>query len=84
MRSVYEARRAEATAIECTLVQGDARLCTRNFGKAWRAIFPFKAKEELALRAGMSQRAAAYELAGDRDPSPQSLVALLGACLERN
>lgn len=84
MRSSYEARVAEQTTIERTIVQGSARLCTRNFGKAWRGIFPFKAKEELAARTGMSDRAAAYELSGERDPSAQAIMALIGACLERD
>jgi hypothetical protein len=83
MGSVLQARVEEAREIERTLVHGSARLCTRNFGIAWRAIFPIKAKEELAVRAGMSVRAASYELAGEREPSPQSLMALLGACLEK-
>jgi hypothetical protein len=82
MRSVLQTRVEDAREIERTLVQGTARLCSRNFGRAWKGIFPVKAAEELAARSGCSVRAAAYELAGERKPSSKSLMALLGACLE--
>lgn len=79
MRSAYEARIAEQTEIERTIVQGDAVLCANNFGKAWKALFPFKASEELAFRAGMSKRAADYQISGEHDPSAQSILALIEA-----
>jgi hypothetical protein len=77
MSGVLQRRVEEAREIERTLVQGTARLCRGNFGKAWKGIFPFKSAEELAARAGCSVRAAAYELAGEREPSARSLAALI-------
>jgi hypothetical protein len=77
MRSTYEARVAEQTEIQRTLVQGTARLCRGNFGKAWKGIFAVKAAEELAARTGCSVRAAAYELSGEREPSAKSIAALV-------
>ena len=83
MRTVYEERVAEATAIQRTIVQGNARLCSGgNFGKAWKGIFPYKAAEELAARTGKAVRTAAYEISGEREPSAKSLAALIVACTE--
>lgn len=84
MHGTLPKRVEEARSIERTLVQGTARLCSRNFGRAWKGIFPVKAAEELAARAGCSVRAAAYELAGEREPSPKSIMALIGVCLEKS
>ena len=69
--------------IERTLMQGTARLCSGNFGKAWKGIFPHKDAEELAAKAGCSVRAAAYELSGEREPSARSLAALLVECTKQ-
>lgn len=77
MRSVYEERRADAAKIERTLVQGTARLCTSRFGTACKALWPFKTAEELAARVGCAVRTAAYEISGERDPSPQSILVVL-------
>jgi transcriptional regulator with XRE-family HTH domain len=77
MRTSYEAARADQIEIQRTLVQGDARLCSRYFGMAWKGMFPHKTAEELASRAGCSVRAAAYELSGEREPSFDSIVATL-------
>ena len=77
MRSVYEARAGEARQIERTLVQGTARLCSGNFGKAWKGLFPHKSAEELAALVGCSVRTAAYEISGERDPSAQSVAVLV-------
>lgn len=80
MRSVYEERLSETTEIQRAIVQeakNSAPLCSRNFGIAWRSLHPFKSAEELAARIGCSVRAAAYELSGEREPSAQSLLALL-------
>lgn len=82
MRSVLQTRIEEAREIERTIVQGTARLCSGNFGRAWKGIYPFKAAEELASRAGCSVRAAAYELSGERKPSAKSIAALIAVCLE--
>jgi hypothetical protein len=74
MLSRYEAARAEQSSIQRTLVQGDARLCSNYFGMAWKGMFPRKTAEELAARTGCSVRAAAYELSGEREPSPQAIL----------
>lgn len=83
MRSVYERQIAEAREIERTIVQGSARLCRGNFGKAWKAIFPVKASEELAARTGCAVRTAAYEISGERDPSAQSIAAIVNELVKR-
>jgi hypothetical protein len=77
MRSVYERRRDEATAIERTLVQGTARLCSPIFGNVCKAIWRHKTAEELAARVGCSVRAAAYELSGEREPSAKSIAVVI-------
>lgn len=82
MRSAYEARSSEQIEIACNIVQGTARLCSGNFGRAWKGIFPFKAAEELAARTGCSVRAAAYELSGERKPSAKSIGAFLALIIE--
>lgn len=79
MRSLYEERVADANRIERTIVQGDARLCSPVFGKVCKVIWPLKTAEELASRVGCGVRAAAYEISGERDPSPQSLMIVLQA-----
>lgn len=84
MHGTLPARISEASQIERTLVQGTARLCSGNFGKAWKGIFRLKAAEELAARAGCSVRAAAYELSGERDPSAKSIAALVALCVTRD
>lgn len=81
MRTVYEERVAEAREIERKLLRGTARLCSvSNFSKAWKAIFPFKAAEELAARTGRSIRAAGYVLSGQQEPDGIDLAALNIAC----
>lgn len=82
MRSVYEELSTEQQEIGRTLVQGTARLCSSPFGRAWKGIYPHKPAEELAARAKCSVRAAAYELAGDREPSGRSLAALVVAAAQ--
>jgi hypothetical protein len=82
MRSLSEVRLTEASELQRTIVQGTARLCSGNFGRAWKGIFRIKAAEELAARAGCSVRAAAYELSGERQPSAKSIAALIALCLE--
>lgn len=77
MRSPYENRIAEHIEIQRAIVQGDARICSSNFGKAWKALFPYKSAEELAARVGCTVRTAAYEISGERHPSAQSLLALM-------
>lgn len=74
-------RIAEARETERKLLQGTAILCSSNFGKAWKGIFPRKSAEELAARVGCSVRTAAYELSGEHEPSARSLAALVALCL---
>jgi hypothetical protein len=83
MRSVYEQRVAEASEIERTLVQGNARICSPVFGRVCKTIWPIKAAEELAARVGCSVRAAAYEISGERHPSAQSLLVVMTAMVPR-
>lgn len=77
MRSVYERRVAEQTEIGRTILQGAAECCSGQFGRAWKGMFPIKAAEELAVRAGMSVRAAAYQLSGEHEPSARAIAALV-------
>jgi hypothetical protein len=83
MRSLSEVRLTEASELDRTIVQGTARLCSGNFGRAWKGIFRIKAAEELAARTGCSVRAAAYELSGEREPSSRSISALITEVLRR-
>lgn len=84
MRNLYEARVAEQTEIQRAIVQGTARMCSENFGKAWKALHAIKAAEALAAATGMSVRAAAYELSGEREVSARSVAALIDLCVQRN
>jgi transcriptional regulator with XRE-family HTH domain len=77
MSVVYESPRSEQMEIQRKLVQGTARLCSTNFGRAWKGIFPHKPAEELAARVGCTIRTASYELSGERHPSAQSIKALM-------
>jgi hypothetical protein len=77
MRSVYERNIAEATEIERNILRGKARICSANFGRAWKGLFPAKAAEALADHSGCSIRTAGYELSGQIPPSAQSIKALV-------
>jgi hypothetical protein len=74
---VYEARVADQTEIRRNILQGTAKSCTSAFGTAWKSLFPIKAAEELAARAGMSKRAADYQLSGECEPSARAVAALV-------
>ena len=82
MRGVSTERIEEQRSIQRNIVHGTARMCRRNFGTAWKAIFPYKSAEELASRAGCAVRTAAYEISGERDPSAKSIAVLVALCLE--
>jgi hypothetical protein len=83
MGTVYERRIAEQSEIERKIVRGNAQICARgNFGKAWKGLFPFKAADELAFRAGMSKRAADYQLSGEHAPSGRAIATLIALCVE--
>lgn len=77
MHGTLRGRVEEAREIERRIVQGDARLCSSPFGRACKGLWPFKTAEELAARVGCSVRTAAYELAGDREPSGRSIAAVV-------
>ncbi len=83
MRSVYEERVSRASKNARMIVQGDARLCSPIFGRVCKAIWPFKTAEQLAALVGCSVRAAAYEISGERDPSAQSVLAVMHAIIPR-
>lgn len=76
MHGGLEKRLLEARAIERTIVQGHARLCSGLFGKTCKLLWPVKTAEGLAAATGMSVRAAAYEISGEREPSALSMHAL--------
>lgn len=85
MRSVYEERVTDARAIERTIVQGAARLCSGSaFGRACKGIWPFKTAEELAARVGCAVRTAAYEISGEREPSARSIAAVVVEMTKRS
>ena len=83
MRSVYEEKVAVASKNARTIVQGTARLCSPVFGNVCKAIWPFKTAEQLAALVGCSVRAAAYEISGEREPSAQSILAVMNAIIPR-
>lgn len=66
-----------ARAIERTLMQGTARLCSSPFGRACKGLWPHKTAEQLAAAVGCSVRAASYELSGEREPSGRSIAAVV-------
>lgn len=78
MRSVYEQRVLSAREIERTLMQGNARLCSSLFGRVCKLLWPVKTAEGLAAAIGCSIRAAAYEISGEREPSPRALTYVMG------
>lgn len=84
MRSVYEEKLARASKNARMIVQGDARTCSAlNFGKVCKALWPFKTAEALAAIVGCSVRAAAYEISGEREPSAQSVLAVIDAIIPK-
>ncbi len=68
------ARVDEQTEIQRTIAQGGARLCRPFFGGFCKVIWPTKTAEGLAAAVGCSVRAAAYEISGEREPSPKALA----------
>jgi hypothetical protein len=78
MHSIYEDRLAEASSIQRNIVQGAATICSPNFAKVCKAIWPHKTAEELAAITGCSVRTASYEISEDR-PSAQSVAAIVAA-----
>jgi hypothetical protein len=83
MRTALQDRVSEQREIQRSIVQGDARLCRGNFGKAWKGLFPYKSAEELASRAGYkSVRTASYEISGERPPSAKAMAILMSLCAD--
>jgi hypothetical protein len=80
-QNTYERLRGEQIEIQRSLSQGTATIRSANFGKAWRAIYPIKAAEQLASASGCSVRTAASQLSGEFDVSARSLAALIQVCL---
>lgn len=83
MAGVLAERVAEQRTIERAIVQGTARLCSPNFGKVCKALWPLKTAEHLASQIGCSVRAAAYEISGEREPSAESILAVMNAIVPR-
>ena len=75
---------ASNSEIARTVVQSDARLCSRKFGRVCKVLWPVKTAEELASRVGCAVRTAAYEIAGERDPSARSVAAIVAEITARD
>jgi hypothetical protein len=72
----------EQREIERMLMRGDARLCVSLYGEILKLIFPHKTSAELAALLGGSTRAWDYEIAGEREPSPDGMVFIQKAILD--
>ncbi len=79
MHGSLQRRVDDAREVERAIVQGSARLCSGNFGKVCKALWPLKTAEHLAAIIGCSVRAAAYEISGEREPCAQSILAIIEA-----
>lgn len=73
MRSVYEARVAEATETERRIRQGDDKIVVRKFGKVAKLLWPFNTSAHVATIAKCSTRQADRYLSGEYEP-PYSVV----------
>ena len=83
MRTAYEERSAEQIQIQRNVLQGNARICSGNFGKHCKVIWPTKTAEHLALAVGCSVRAAAYQISGEHPPSDRAMLAVINAIFKR-
>lgn len=83
MTGVLVERVEDQRRIERAIVQGSARMCSSNFGKVCKALWPLKTAEHLASIIGCSIRAAAYEISGEREPSALSILAVMDAITPR-
>ena len=77
MSGILQERVADARAIERNIVQGTARICSSNFGKCCKALWPVKTAEQLAAITGCSVRTAAYQISGEHEPSARSVAAIV-------
>lgn len=84
MHGVSNRQLADQRAIERTIVQGTARLCSPIFGRVCKAIWPVKTAEKLAAAVGCSVRAAAYEISGEREPSARAISVIIDKLTDRN
>lgn len=66
-----------STKSRSTLVRPHERLFGGKFGRVARAIWPSKTAAHLAAAVGVTERAAEYWIAGQREPSAAALVALI-------
>lgn len=55
-----------------------------NFVTAARALWPHKTAAHLAALAGVTERAAKFWLAGDREPSAEAFMAVFNRIAERH
>lgn len=77
MRSVYEARIAEASAIEGQISAGKDKIVTRKFGAVARVLWPFKTSAHLAAIAGCEDRTAKRWLSGEFEPPAIVIAAVI-------
>lgn len=77
MPGSLQSRIEDQREVERAIVQGGARLCSPVFGRVCKAIWPLKTAENLAAAVGCSVRVAAYEISGERPPSPQALIVIM-------
>jgi hypothetical protein len=68
MRSVYEARVAEATEIQRQIRQGADRIVSSNFGRIAKVLWPLKTAYQLAAISGRDERTTARWLSGEIEP----------------
>lgn len=83
MQSTYEARAGEQTTIQRKVLQGSAEICSNNFAKHCKIIWPTKTAEHLALAIGCSVRAAAYQLSGEHPPTDKTMLVIINKIFAR-
>ena len=84
VRSVYEAKVAEATETERRIRQGsDKNVGPSKFGIVAKALWPFKTAAHIAAIAGRDERTAARWLSGEFEPPNILLVAVLNEITKR-
>ena len=84
MRSVYEARVAEASAIEGQLSAGTDKIVTRKFGAVARVLWPFKTAAHLAAIADCEERTAKRWLSGEFEPPAIVIAAVIVEITKRD
>lgn len=77
MRTNYEERVGEATAIERRLRQGTDKVVRPNFPIVAKALWPFKTAAQLAAIAGSDERTAWRWLSGEHDPPTSIVIAVM-------